>query len=365
MMDTFRLDLTYASRALRRTPAFTITAVLILALGIGLSSAMFTVFETVLLKKMPVRDQERLVELSGVARGAATEFPVGVALFHRYRDHTRTLQRVAGIAHWRVLAGPLTDGDHSIVLREAVVTEEFFQVLGAVPALGRFFRQGDERQWGGGDAQQVDVPIVLSYGAWRRAFGGDSSVIGHHLKDPKIDWTLTIVGVAPPGLDYPRGVEYWLASRYEGLDLVGRLTPGATPQAARAEFLGVLNNDPDLSRAFGARTIGAQVHTLAEMVRGDVQTALLVMTAAVALLLLLACANVGNLLLLRAAGRVREMAVRRALGATAVDLVRQLLTESMLVALAGGVLGVALARVLLGGLLRLAPPGFHRWTCWH
>lgn len=355
MMDWVRRELSYAGRVLRRAPAFSITAVLILAVGIGMTSAMFTVFESVLLKRMPVRDQDRIVELSGVGGGAATEFPLSIGQFQQYRDHSRTLEGVAGLAHWRVLAEPFTDNDRTIVLREAVVTDNFFDVLGATPALGRLFRKGDERPWGGTASQ--DALTVLSFGAWKRLFAADSSVIGRHLYDPKMGWRTTIIGVAPPGLDYPRGAEYWLASAYGGIDLVGRLTPNATAAAARGEFLAFLDNDSELARAFGARSISAQLHTVRDMVTGDAKPAVLVLTAAVALLLLLACTNVGNLLLLRAAGRAREMAIRRALGATAVDLFRQLLTESLLVALAGGVLGVAFARLLLASLMRFAPAG--------
>jgi len=171
---------------------------------------------------------------------------------------------------------------------------------------------------------------------------------------------MTVVGVAPPGLDYPRGVEFWLASEYGSLDVVARLAPNATAGSARDEFQAFLANDPDVTRYIGANTLGAQVHTLTEMVVGDARPAVIMLTAAVALLLVLACTNVGNLLLLRAAGRVREMAIRRAIGASLRDMVRQLLTESVLVAAAGGVLGVVLARVLLDTLVRLAPNGLPR-----
>src|SRR6185436_2350075 len=180
-----------------------------------------------------------------------------------------------------------------------------------------------------------------------------------HLRSPKMSWTMTVVGVAPPGLDYPRGVEFWVASVYGSLAVVARLAPDVTTEAARKGFQAFLARHPDQHRYFGANPV-AQVHTLAEMVIGDARPALLALTAAVALLLVLACTNVGNLLLLRAAGRVREMAIRRAIGASVLDLVRQLLTESSLLALAGGALGVALARVLLDAVVRFAPAGLPR-----
>ncbi len=263
------------------------------------------------------------------------------------------------MAHWRVLADALADGDRRLVLREAVVTDNFFTVLGADPALGRLFRPGDEVPWGA-NALNGGVPVVLSYAAWRRSFGGDSSVIGRHLVSPKMSWTMTIVGVAPPGLDYPRGVEYWIASEYGSIDVVARLSPNATPEAARKDFLTFLERDPEQARNLGANSVGAQVHTLDDMVTGQARPALLALSAAVVLLLVLACANVGNLLLLRAAGRVRELSIRRAIGASAMDLLRHLFAESVLLAVGGGLLGVVFARLLLDALIRLAPSGLPR-----
>ena len=359
MLDILRRDLPYTARSLRRAPTFSITVVLILGLAIGMSSAMFTVFRAVLLQRLPVKQQDRIVELSGIASGAASEVPILPAQLQRFRDQSRTLQAVAGLAHWRVIGESLVDGDRRLVLREAVVTDELFNVLGADPALGRLFRKGDAVPWGAG-VPGATVPTVLSYAAWKRDFGGDSTVIGRSLRLPKLSWVLMVVGVAPPGLDYPRGAEFWMASDYGSLDVVARLAPNATPGAARQEFQAFLAHDPDETRYIAANTLRAQVHTLADMVTGDARPALLALTAAVGLLLLLACTNVGNLLLLRAAGRVREMAIRRAIGASAADLVRQLLTESVVLALAGGLLGVLLARVLLESLVRLAPAGLPR-----
>src|SRR5437868_4282809 len=141
-------DLRLALRSLRRTPAFTITAVLILGLGIGMASAMFTVFQSILLKKLPVQDQDRVVELSGFGQGAATELGLVPDQYRRFRAQTRTLQSVASFAHWRVFGESVQDGDRSLVLRKAVVTETFFQVLGAAPALGRLFQPEDAREFG-------------------------------------------------------------------------------------------------------------------------------------------------------------------------------------------------------------------------
>jgi putative ABC transport system permease protein len=370
MTDALRLDLRYAARVIRRAPAFSITVVLVLGLGIGLTTAMFNVFESVVLTRMPVRQQDRIVELAGMAGGAATEFPILPAQFERFRKQTRTLEDVAGLAHWRVITDEISDGDRQLRLREAVVTDNFFQVLDAAPARGRLFRPGDGTDWGG--AGSSGVAVVLSYGTWRRVFGGDTAVIGRQWHEPKMNWSMAIIGVAPPGLDYPRGVQYWVASKYGSLDVVGRLARGATPEMARSDYLAFLNRDPELLKEFGSRSFGAQVHTVEEAVTGDAKTTLFLLSGAVSLLMLLACVNVGNLLLLRAVGRLREMAIRRAIGATSLDIVRQLLTESLLLALAGGVLGVVLARLLLNVLVALAPSGLPRldsiavagWPLW-
>jgi putative ABC transport system permease protein len=359
MLDSVRRELSYAARSLRRAPAFTGTVVLILGLAIGLSSAMFTVFERVLLKPLPMMQPERVVELSGIAGGAASEVPITPAMMRRYRDHAQAVRGVAGLAHWRVIGEALADGDQRLSLKEAVVTDQFFDVLGAKPAVGRLFRKGDMVAWGANETG-AGVPIVLSHGAWQRAFGGDSSAVGRHLRSPKMSWTMTVVGVAPPGLDYPRGVDFWVAAEYGSVDAVARLAPGSTPELARQEFQAFLARDPDILTYAAANTLGAQVHTIGEMVIGDARGPLLALSAAVALLLVLACTNVGNLLLVRATGRGREMAIRRAIGASTANLIRQQLTESAVLAFTGGVLGVVLARVFLGALLRLAPSGLPR-----
>ena len=358
MIDSLRRELVYALRSLFRAAAFSITAILILALGIGMTSAIFIVFQAVLVDRMPVRAEDRIVELSGVGRGAASEVPLDPSQFRRFRDGTRTLESVAAMAHWRVISDAFDDNNRPLVLRVAVVTENFFQVLGAPPALGRLFRRGDEVPWGA--QTREDAHAVISYGAWQRLFGGDSTIIGRHLEEPKLGWKTTIIGVAPPGLDYPRGVEYWIASQYGSVDVVGRLTTGATMASARGEFLAFLDNDPEITRVAGEHSIAAQVHSIRQMVTGDAAPAVLVLTGAVALLLVLTCMNVGNLLLLRAAGRAREMAIRRAIGATAVDLFRQLLMESVIIAVAGGVVGVMLAKLLLVSVVRLAPTSLPR-----
>ncbi len=353
--------LRYALRSLSRTPTFTATAVLILGLGIGMASAVFTVFQAVVVRRLPVQDQDRIVELSGVAKGAAREVPLPLDPFRRFRQESRTLQSVGGFAHWGSVSAPVTDGDRPLLLRQATVTGNFFQVLGAAPTLGRLLRPEDEREYGPNAPNANALVAVLSYDAWRRLFGGDSAIIGRRLHLPELKWNATIVGVAPPGLDYPRGAELWTPNVYAGgMDVVARLAPGATLAAARADYLAFVKRDPDYVKAGLPDQIGARAEPLERMVLGDVKTALSVLTAAVATLLLLACINIGNLLLLRGAGRAQELAVRRALGAGPADIVKQLSAESAVLGVGGGVLGFGLARELLTLLLRLAPAGLPR-----
>jgi putative ABC transport system permease protein len=359
MLDHLRRDLNYATRTLRRAPAFTATVVLILGLAVGIATAMFATYRQVLVQRLPMVQQDRVVELSGIAGGAASEVPLTPAMLQRFRDYSTATRGVAGLAHWRVIGEALADGDRRLVLQEAVVTDEFFSVLGANPALGRLFRKGDLVPWGA-NVPGAGVPLVLSHAAWQRSFGGDSSVIGRTLRSPKMSWTLTVVGVAPAGLDYPHGADFWIPAEYGSVDAVARLAPDATLESARQEFQSFLSRDPSVL-AYGASTsLRAQVHTVDQMVTGDARAPLLALSAAVALLLLLACTNVGNLALVRATGRGREMALRRAIGASALDLIRQQLAESVTLAVAGGALGLLIARALLGALVRLAPSGLPR-----
>ena len=223
MLDAIRRDLSHAIRSLRRTPAFTTTVILILGLGIGMASAMFTVFQSILLKRLPVQDQDRVVELPAVGKGvAAKQFPLTFAQYHRVLAQARTLQSIAGFEYTRTLEFTLRDRDRAYRLQEAAVTGNFFQVLGAAPAVGRLFQPEDEREW---RMTNSTLSIVISYGTWRHAFGGDSSIIGRHVQEPTGHQDMIVLGVAPPGLDYPRGVDFWVAGR--GYGIWSRASPPA------------------------------------------------------------------------------------------------------------------------------------------
>ena len=338
-------DARIALRGFRRSPTFAVTAVLILGLSIGMTVAMMTVFDAVLVQRLPVREQDRLVELWPF-RDRGSELSVDVTVADAINRQSNTMRGAASLAHYGAFAWPLADGDRAVVMAQTLVSGNFFDVLGAKPALGRLLRAED-------DIAGAGHVMVISYDAWRHQFGGDSAIVGHRLTYAGTGWTYTIVGVAPPGLDYPSGVACWTAlipSGYRQVHVIARLAPGATPEAARAEFLPVAARmSPKSDYA------GAEVRTLPQLVLGNVRPLLIVLIAAVALLLLIACVNVGNLLVLRAAERSRELAVRRALGASYGDLFRQLLVESLALALGGGLLGLASAAAMLHELVALAP----------
>lgn len=359
-MDRLKQDLNSALRGFRRTPTFFVTAVAILGLGIGMSVAMFTVFRTVLVRRLPVMDQDRVVVM-WTYRDPTVEFAPGTKDLAAFRRETRTLRDVAGVAHWPTSPAPMMYGTRSVPLNRSLVTGNFFELLGVKPVLGRLLRPSDDAvgmdDRAGSDVSKV---LVLSYGAWQSKFGGDSAVIGRKLIEPFSRWQYTIVGVAPPGLDYPAGAEFWgpiWAGWSGGVSsiAVGRLAAGATLESARDEYFYIAKRlHPEQGFT------GVQATSFTETVIGKLAPVLTVLLAAVGLLLVIACLNVGNLLLLRASGRTREIALRRALGAGYGDIARQLLVEAALLAAAGGVLGLALAQTLLRLLVRLAPPQLPR-----
>ncbi|MEO8452689.1 MAG: ABC transporter permease, partial [Gemmatimonadota bacterium] len=350
-LDAARRDWSYALRALRRTPGFTVGAVLILGLGIGMTTAMLSVFNSALLQKLPVREQDRLVVLWPVGKGG-TEVPFDSAGYETLRGNSHTMEGLAGFAHWGATESAISDGDQPLHVRQALVTGNFFSVLGAAPVLGRLLQPSD-------DGKGTSHVMVISYSLWQSRFHGDRSVIGKQLSWRSAGWSYTIVGVAPPGLDYPIGTDYW-APAWAGMwfDMVGRLKPGATPAAAQAELADAVKRKQEETGT--PLLAGAFARPLTEAIYGDIRPAMLVMTAAAGLLLLIACTNVGNLLLLRAAGRVREIAVRRALGASRSDIFRQFLAESTVLGLLGGALGLGIASGLLRLFTAIAPQGFPR-----
>ncbi|HEY6826636.1 MAG TPA: ADOP family duplicated permease [Gemmatimonadaceae bacterium] len=340
-----------ALRGLARTPGFLAASIVILGLGIGTAVAVFAVSRAVLFQRLPVSDPDRVVVISTYRKNQDAEFGLVKSDLKAVKREARTLREVGGYAHWATSEGPLVDGDRTLTLGRVVVTGSFFDALGAHAAVGRLLRPED-------DVKGAAPVIVLSFQNWQRWFGGDSSVVGRRLYEPYSQQQYTIVGVAPAGLDFPNRAGYWLIwpdAEQLNVIAVARLNPGATPRAAADEFASIIKRTPEKWRAGPANITGAKVQTFSQAMLGDIRPVLIALSAAVALLLTIACVNVGGLLLLRASNRTRELAIRRALGATYGDVARQLLLESGLIAVCGGIVGFISAGLLVQLLVAAAP----------
>ena len=351
-----------AARSLGRAPAFALTAVLTLALGIGLATAVFTVADAVLLRPLPVRDQSRVVVLWGATRdGRVDNFPLLLRDARHFANQSRSLERAEFFSYGGAHLVPIRDGSTVFRLRRALVSGGYFQLLGTRPALGRALRPED-------DVTGAAPVVVLSHGAWQRYFGGDPRVVGRRLVLHATGVAHTIVGVAPPGLDYPAGSDFWAPvvpnsgplgdePVYAELNVVGRLRPGASTADARTELTRYFQR-PDAPA--WTREVHGVAHPLTTAVLGDVRPAVLAFSAAAGLLLLITCINVANLLLVRGLGRAREIATRRALGAGRRRIVGQLVAESAALALGGGIVGTLLAVIAVRAFVAVAPAGTPR-----
>src|SRR5690242_1156436 len=346
-------DLRYGWRALRRTPAFTTVAVATLALAIGANSAVFTVVNSVLLQPLPFRDPGRLYAISYLPAHLPFELPPGVddRLYLEYRQHVSRFDRITGYQRQELTLSGVGDATR---LPGARASATFFEVLGVQPALGRAF-SADEDQAG------TDRVVILSDRLWRARFNADPAILGKTITLDGI--TRTIVGVMPRGFTFPAASQVWtpLALRLDPgnsflFAVIGRLRADATPAQARSELEAIALAMPPDPRAGGIKPV-AGIIPLKDTLIGEVRTSLLVLAGAVAFVLLIACANVANLLLIRAATRRHEMAVRIALGASRGRIARQLLTESVLIALLGAAAGILVALAGVRALLALAPAG--------
>ena len=344
-MGTFLEDLRYGLRMLRKNSGFTVVAVLTLALGIGANTALFSVVNGVLLNPLPFHDPDQLIALSE----SKPNFAQGSISYPNFIDWQRDNHTFSAMAIARGYAFSLTGMGEAEQVNAEFTSSDFFPLLGVQPMLGRAFAPGEDQVGAG--------PVALiSAGFWQRKFSGASDVLGKSLTLDGRNYT--VVGVIPASFhllapsfrdsDLYVPIGQWhnnlLLKRGAGLGIhgFGRLKPGVTVEQARADMGTVTGN---LAAAYpdDDKGIGANLVPLKQRMVGNVQPFLVVLLVAVGFVLLIACVNVANLLLARSTGRMREFAVRTALGATRTRVVRQLLTESVLLAIAGGLLGLLLA----------------------
>lgn len=346
-MNTLFHDLRYGTRILLKQPAFTLVAVITLALGIGANTAIFSLVNSILLRPLPFHDPDRLVRmLQASPMLGLSSWGVSQADFAAYREQNRSFE---SIAIYNTTATNLTGAGEPERLPIATVTADFFKVFGVNPLLGRTFVEGE-------DAKGKNQVCVISHAFWQRRFGSDPNVVGKTLSLNNLP--TQIVGVMPAEFKFPRyEIDLWTPLAHDPkrtapyfFAVVARLKPGVHVAQAQTDTTEVLQNfgrqNPNISEAIGLkagngpRTI---VTPLRQAMLGRTEKPLLVLLGAVALVLLIACANVANLLLARATSRTREIAVRISLGASPARVARQLLTESVLLSFIGAIVGVALA----------------------
>ena len=350
-------DIRYAVRKLSRTPGFTTIAAFTLALAIGATTAIFSVIDGVLLKPLPFRDPERVVRVTNLRDGNRM-----VSSVPDFLDIRAQSKSYASLAALDAQAMNLTGGSEPERIGAARVGATFWSLLGVTPQVGRGFAPNE-------DSQSAARTVVLSDGLWKRRFGGDRRIVG---KTIALDGnSFTVIGVAPAGFSFPDRPDVWIPLVFAQDDLnpdgrgahwmgiMGRLAPNVTVTQATSELVTITRRLEQQYPESNTNMSGAVI-PMQEYLVGDVRPALYVMLGAVAFVLLIACANVANLLLVRAASRESEMAVRTALGAGAWRLVRQLVIESVLLAMIGGVFGTLLALWGVDLLLSMAPNGLPR-----
>ena len=349
--NTWR-DLRFVLRSLAKTPGFTTTAVVVLAVGIGANTAIFSVVNTILLKPLSYPEPESLVQLVNVDP-QGTDAAASVPKLNIWRQQTSIFQHVAGYDEGGAGLN-LTGGDNPEQVQGVHVTADFFPLFGAPVLAGRTFTAAEDSPNGG-------RVVVLSYGLWKRRFGGNPNIVGTSIQ---LDGQpFLVVGVIGRNFVTESGGDLWLPYQFDLTSqdranyffVAARLKPGITLQQANAR----LKIAVDQYRNTYPNALGPQgsfgVISLQESIVGDTRSSLLVLLGSVGFVLLIACANVGNLLLIRAAGRKRELATRAALGAGRVQIIRQLLTESLVLSITGGILGLLLGIVGVRMLLAISP----------
>jgi putative ABC transport system permease protein len=364
-MQSFLNNLRYATRMMGKNPGFSLVALVTLALGIGANTALFSVIDAALLRPLPFHDPSRLVAMRCVdEKDANFGGEISYPAFLDWREQSRSFE---SMSVWNTSSFTYTGGEQPESVPSAVVSANLFSMLGAAPAAGRTFTPEEDRPGG------EQLPVILSYEFWQSHFGGDRTVLGRSLTlDHR---AYSVVGIMPPHFQFPvqsARVELWttMARDLEGktaigsqrgvsyLQVIARLKPGISVASAQSDLALVqdrLNHQyPD------NRPRGVAIQSQSEAVAAPVRTALLILLGAVGFVLLIACANVAGLLLARAAARQREITIRSALGASRGMIVRQLLIESMLLAMMGGVLGLLVARWSTLALVRMIPEGLAR-----
>ncbi len=353
-LELFRHDVKYTLRSCRRAPGFSATVVLVAALGVAASTAVFSVADHILLRPLPFRQPERLVDLwedqtqAGFSRNQVSP--------PNFRDWKAMGTVFESMAAYRELSANLSGAGEPERMTGTAAGAELFPILGVPPLLGRTFTPAEDRPGAEGT-------VVLGYPLWQRRFGGDPAVLGRRLR---LDGELyTVIGVMPPGFHFPRReTQLWTAIRFSEddfsdrtntyLGVIARLAPGVSIERASAAMKTV---SASLARQYPATNakIGVRILRLRDEISWRTRAILYVLAAAALFLLLIACSNLANLLLARSASRRREMTLRAALGAARERLIRQLLTESALLAVLGGAAGTALAAAAVPLLARLVP----------
>ncbi|MGA9770126.1 MAG: ABC transporter permease [Blastocatellia bacterium] len=360
-METLIKDLRYGVRMLLKRPAFTAIAIIALALGIGANTAIFSVVNAVLLRPLPYPEPDQLmvVKETNYPRGLA-DMNVSLPDFHDWRARNQVFDHLAA---YQYESYNITGNDEPERVRGSMTSNDFFPVLKVNPIHGRTFSP-EEEQFG---KHRV---VVLSYGLWARRFGADSNIIGQAITlngNP-----FTVIGVMPKGFQYPDAeIALWTPLAFpaddsnntrgnHSLTAIARLKSNVTIEQARAEIVGLTSQ---LEQQYPENAgVGANVVSLREETVGQIQTALYILLGAVGFVLLIACANVANLLLARAAARQKEIAIRTTLGASRTRIIRQLLTESVMLSLVGGILGMMLALWGVDALASLTPDELPRFS---